>query len=268
MLLDSPKSENISSQSGAETDIHKVRIRFRKDGNLRLVSHHDLMHVFERTFRRSQIPFRSTSGYHPKPKMVFALSLALGIVGCEEVLEVELEPQLTQQEIFDRLVGHTPPGLTIQRVQPIDAKTKARVCRVSYRILIPDRYHTNLPSFMKTVWDSPEWWIERTRPKIRKINLRPFLADLRFQENYLEMDLWVSPSGMARPEEVLQAMGIAEILEEGMVFERTKLVLEDEMAETNITLPEMESREEGKAVEKSSRPRPAPLFPGPLSFDS
>src|SRR5208337_354493 len=63
----------------------KVRIRFRKGGDLRLVSHHDLMHVFERMFRRAALPFHPTEGFNPKPRMAFALSLALGIVGCEEV---------------------------------------------------------------------------------------------------------------------------------------------------------------------------------------
>ena len=51
----------------------KVRIRFRKGGDLRLVSHHDLMRVFERMLRRADLPFHSTSGFNPKPRLVFAL---------------------------------------------------------------------------------------------------------------------------------------------------------------------------------------------------
>lgn len=38
----------------------KVRVRFRKGGDLRLVSHHDLMRTFERMLRRASLPFRST----------------------------------------------------------------------------------------------------------------------------------------------------------------------------------------------------------------
>src|ERR1700756_418971 len=53
----------------------KVRIRFRKDGDLRFVSHHDLMRSFERMLRRAGLPFRSTSGFNPKPRLIFALSL-------------------------------------------------------------------------------------------------------------------------------------------------------------------------------------------------
>jgi len=53
-------------------DFDKFRIRFRKVGDLRLLSHHDLMRTFERMLRRAGLPFRSTEGFHPKPRMVFA----------------------------------------------------------------------------------------------------------------------------------------------------------------------------------------------------
>ena len=74
--------------------LDKARIRFRKGGALRLVSHHDLMRGFERLLRRADIPFRSTEGFHPQPRLVFALSLPLGQVGTNEVVELELTEEL------------------------------------------------------------------------------------------------------------------------------------------------------------------------------
>src|SRR5205085_5008348 len=91
----------------------KVRLRFRKDGDLRFVSHHDLMKVFERTFRRAALPVALTKGFHPSPRMVFASSLALGIIGCEEVLELVLDAELTPEEVHQALARQAPPGLTI-----------------------------------------------------------------------------------------------------------------------------------------------------------
>src|SRR5947207_4603694 len=81
----------------------KVRVRFRKDGDLRLVSHHDLMKVFERMFRRAALPVARTKGFHPTPRMAFALSLALGIVGCEEVVELVLDEPLTPEDVHQAL---------------------------------------------------------------------------------------------------------------------------------------------------------------------
>src|SRR5437660_12807246 len=118
----------------------KVRIRFQKTGNLRLVSHHDLLRCFERMLRRASLPFHNTQGFHPHPRIVFALSLPLGVVGCEEVAELELDEILPPEEVLRRLREHAPPGIDLLSVQRVDVKTTAQVRSLSYRLpLPPDR---------------------------------------------------------------------------------------------------------------------------------
>src|SRR5437870_7518850 len=105
----------------------KLRIRFRKYGDLRLISHHDLMRCFERMLRRAALPFHSTEGFNPKPRLVFAMPLPLGVVGCQEVAELELDAELAPEVIQDRLAHQVPPGLEILSVCRIDRKTTAQV---------------------------------------------------------------------------------------------------------------------------------------------
>src|SRR5207253_5430287 len=103
----------------------KVRIRFRKTGDLRLISHHDLMRCFERMLRRAALPFHSTEGFNPKPRLVFAMPLPLGIIGCQEVVELELDAELPAEKVHQELSQHAPSGLEILSVQPIAGKTTA-----------------------------------------------------------------------------------------------------------------------------------------------
>src|SRR5262245_23223390 len=99
MLSDSPAAAGpVPPPGGNGPGRPKYRIRFRKGGDLRLVSHHDLMHCVERMLRRAGLPFHTTQGFNPKPRMAFALSLGLGIVGCQEVLELELDAPLPADE--------------------------------------------------------------------------------------------------------------------------------------------------------------------------
>jgi radical SAM-linked protein len=102
-----PQTAQIRGESifGIESRMvrHKVRIRFQKAGDLRWVSHHDLMRCFERMLRRAALPFASTEGFNPHPRLVFALSLALGVVGREEVAELELTEELPPDEVRQRL---------------------------------------------------------------------------------------------------------------------------------------------------------------------
>jgi radical SAM-linked protein len=206
----------------------KVRVRFRKAGDLRLLSHHDLMRTFERMLRRAALPFRSSEGFHPKPRFVFALSLPLGIVGCEEVVELELEALIPPEEVHARLTAQALPGLDILSVRRVESRRAAQVRRVTYRVPLPPERQAGLSERIAAVLASAACPIERTRPEPKRIDLRPYIEQIRLSPGVLEMDLWVKPSGMARPDEVLGLLGLQDLIEAGAVIERTRLELEDE----------------------------------------
>jgi len=229
MLSDPPQVATLlPTTPGKEPVRNKVRIRFRKDGDLRLVSHHDLMVCFERMLRRADLPFHSTQGFHPKPRLVFALSLALGIVGCEEVVELELSAPLPPEEIHARLTRQAPPGLTFLSVRRIDPRARGHVAGVTYRLALPPGRGTGLPERMAQLLSVPECWIERTRPQARKLDIRPYLRDLRLVPGAVEMDLGVTPQGTARPGEILALLGLSDLLDQGAILERTRLEITDE----------------------------------------
>src|SRR5436309_9884565 len=122
----------------ADAPVHdKVRLRFRKSADLRLLSHHDLMRTFERMMRRAALPFHTTQGFHPHPRLVFALSLPLGVVGCAEVADLELDEVLPEEEILARLRRHAPPGLDILSVRRVPLRGSAQVKALVYRLPIP-----------------------------------------------------------------------------------------------------------------------------------
>jgi radical SAM-linked protein len=209
----------------------KVRIRFRKSGDLRLVSHHDLMRCFERMLRRASLPYHVTQGFHPKPRLVFALALPLGVIGCAEVLELELDESLPLEEIEARLVGQAPPGITILSVARIDTKVTAHVRRMCYRVPLPAHQDSAiLKSAASSLLARDEILMERPKPANRTVNIRPYIRSLLVDEGVLEMDLWVTPKGTARPEEILGLLGLADLTAHGAVLERTLLELHDEFA--------------------------------------
>jgi radical SAM-linked protein len=236
-----------------------VRIRFRKSGSLRLLSHHDLMRTFERLLRRSELPFFRSQGFHPKPRLIFALSLPLGVVGGEEVVELELDRELPPEEIHERLTQQAPPGLDILSVRRIPPKINAQVCRLSYALPVPAERLPDVTRRIAEILSASECFVDRHRPQSgqvgRRLDVRPFLDDLRIlpivnRESWIvdreddnsrstihdsrftmEMVLRLTPSGTARPEEVLRLLGLEDLLEAGVVLVRTRLELYDEQNE-------------------------------------
>jgi radical SAM-linked protein len=245
---------------------HKVRIRFRKAGDLRLVSHHDLMRCWERMLRRAGIPFQSTQGFNPKPRLVFALSLALGIVGQEEVAELELAEDLSAEDVHTRLAPQAPPGLDILEVRRIDPRSVAHVRLVCYRIALDLSHVEGLADRIARLLALAECWVERTRPAARRYNLRPYLSALRVlappefgadlptppSSAALEMDILVTPNGTARPEEVLNLLGLGDVLETGAVLERIRVELHEDNPQSVSPVPL-----EGEAAETPADPLPA-----------
>ena len=115
-------------------DATKVRLRFAKRGDLRLVSHHDLMRCLERMLRRADLPMAHTQGFNPRPKYVLAQALALGIEGRREVLELELSGPIEAEEVRRRLSEVAPPGFEVLEAEAIPPGRAARPTSASYQL--------------------------------------------------------------------------------------------------------------------------------------
>lgn len=203
----------------------KIRMRFRKVGDLRLVSHHDLMRCFERMLRRADLPFLSSEGFNPKPRMVFALPLPLGVVGHEEIVELLFDGSVSPEDIRDRLARQAPAGLEILSAERVDPRETAQVRRATYRLALPPERRAELPPRLAALLAEPHCWVERPRPQPRRLDVRASLADLRLGPDSLEIDLCSVPGGTARADEIVQLLGLRDLLDAGAVIERTYLEL-------------------------------------------
>lgn len=93
------------------------RALFEKTGNAVYISHLDLMRVFQRAFKRANLPLTHTKGFNPRPSVSIALPLSLGIESQCEFLDFELEgEQLACTEIRDRLNEQLISGVVIHNV--------------------------------------------------------------------------------------------------------------------------------------------------------
>ncbi len=205
----------------------KVRLRFAKRGDLRLVSHHDLMRCLERMARRAELPLAQSQGFNPRPKIAFALALALGIEGHHEVVEMELATPLEPGEVLRRLAQVSPPGLEWLEAEVNEAGKPAQARTVRYALPIPaDRLEAargSLGGFLA----AESWpYTRRRADRASEIDLRPFVleADLEAGDT-LRFRLQMTPSGSARPEEVVDALGLADLLAQGAILSRTGMEL-------------------------------------------
>lgn len=211
------------------TTTTRVRIRFAKQGDLRLVSHHDLLRCFERLLRRAAIPVAHSQGFNPRPKIVFALALALGIEGRREVVELDLEEPLSVPEVLKRLRAVAPPGLDFLDAEAVASGRPVHARAVGFRLDVPADRHEPAREALARFLASEHWPFTRHRPDrgvTVEVDLRPFVIDAALEgSGSLRFRLKIEPSGSARPEEVVEALGLRDLLAQGAVLIRTEMEL-------------------------------------------
>jgi hypothetical protein len=117
----------------------RVRIRFRKEHDLRLLGHQDLLRAWERWLRRAEIRPAHTEGFHKRPRMNYPSALAVGICGLDEIVELEFENDRDPDSISAALQAHAPTGLSIVSVERMPAGARfSQPAAAEYEIRLPD----------------------------------------------------------------------------------------------------------------------------------
>ena len=93
------------------------RLLFEKKGNAIWISHLDLMRLFQRAFKRADLPLTHTQGYNPRPSVSIALPLSVGIESRCELLDFDLDGDcVAPDEICARLNHVLIDGIRVLKV--------------------------------------------------------------------------------------------------------------------------------------------------------
>lgn len=236
-----PPNANSHEAAASALQRQRVRLRFRKDGDLRLISHRDLLTALVRLFRRVGVKLSMTGGYHPRPRISFPLSLALGIRGLDEVFEVEFDASpgdatpgdaspAGEPPDVDRLLADlrsaAPAGLTFTSAEFVPpGEKKLAVEAACYEIDVPDEYAAGLNDRIAALLDQRSHVVVREH-RDQRVDVRAAIDLLTFEPPVLRMRLWTdSATAAARPQEVLEAIGLQRLLDDGHALARTELIL-------------------------------------------
>jgi radical SAM-linked protein len=137
------------------------------------------------------------------------------------VMEIELAESYTAEELLRRLTPHAPPGLVFRTVEVLpDGGKKAQVQSAAYEAPIPAPHRQELAGRIERLLAAASWPIERTHGRA-PIDLRPLVTELALDEGVLGMRLRVDAQGSVGPRDVLAALGLADVEQQGVRLRRT-----------------------------------------------
>jgi len=191
----------------------KYRLRFAKRGDLRFVSHRDVVKVFERAARVAELPLAWSAGFNPRPKIAVSLALTLGVAAERDAVEVELEQPLEPAVLCARWQEALPPGMELCAARQLPPKTPAaRVRTAHYRLTwpAPPAPPGDLAARCRALLFAREAPLERTGAGAgRTVDVRRYVEHCRAEgDTVLIAALRVDQTGTIRAEELLRALGL------------------------------------------------------------
>jgi radical SAM family uncharacterized protein/radical SAM-linked protein len=118
-------------------EVFRYRVIYSKKGKARYLSHIDLIHVLQRSFRRAGVEVRKTRGFHPKMDFSYGPALPLGMEGLREVLEFKAASRLDGRKFLTRTNRSLPAGirfLRLDRLGPGDAPLHKAIGGLAYSL--------------------------------------------------------------------------------------------------------------------------------------
>lgn len=189
----------------------KIRIKFRKYGNLKFIGHLDVQRFFQKAVRRAEIDVAYTTGFSPHQIMSFASPLGIGLESNGEYIDMEVHTFTGSNDTVARLNAVSAEGIEIlsAKVLPADAgNAMASVAAAGYTVRFREGrepsfdWKGQLAAFYAK---SSIPIIKETKKSTMEIDLKPGIYELRVDDDSIYMLLDASSSGNIKPGMVMDA---------------------------------------------------------------
>jgi len=168
----------------------KLRLRYRKLGKVRFVSHRDSARLWERALRRVALPVAYTEGFTPRPRLGFGLALPTGAESVAEYLDIDLvkgaglDPG--DPDLVEALSAALPVGMDVSRIAERsdgDESLQEAVTSTTWQLSGPGIEPDRIDEAAARLLASDEVVVERVRKGRRHVDdVRPLIVSLAADE--------------------------------------------------------------------------------------
>ncbi len=96
---------------------HKIKTQFSKTGDMRFISHLDLIRLFQRASRRADLPVTITKGYSPHLKISITKALKLGVESSAEEAVFYMDENIEGPEFMKKINEKLPQGVNVLKAE-------------------------------------------------------------------------------------------------------------------------------------------------------
>jgi radical SAM-linked protein len=190
---------------------YKVAIRFAVQDDVRFISHHDTMRMFERALSRTELPVRFSEGFNPRPRLSLPLPRPVGVATLVDVLAIELTSPTQPDEVLRQLMAQMPSGVTLEEAWCPPQQRAMQPESATYAVDLPAEQTSGVGERVNAVLRAPTWPIQRAPGDSgpgKVMDLRSYLLSATLADGRLCWTVRVTGGGSIRPSEFLAAVGL------------------------------------------------------------
>nr|WP_312579078.1 TIGR03936 family radical SAM-associated protein [Sedimentibacter sp.] len=118
--------------------MYKIISKYSKTGNLKYISHLDVLRFIQRSVKRANIPAKYSEGFNPHMKTSFGFPLSLGNESIGEYFELELNEKIDADDFIIQMNNVLPKEMQILKSKYSDSEDSimSRCAFVEYIINI------------------------------------------------------------------------------------------------------------------------------------
>ncbi|HDD35531.1 MAG TPA: TIGR03960 family B12-binding radical SAM protein [Candidatus Desulfofervidus auxilii] len=194
-------------KSQGELEKHKYRLTFSKIDNARFFSHLELINIFHRAFRRAGLKLVYSKGFHPLPRISFALALPVGVESLIETVDVEVYGKYDEGDLLGKINPHLPQGLHITHAMEVPLETT--LCPPSTQRFIIDFSPIGLNrEKIKEFYKKESFvWQKLRNQKVKQVDLKKLVKYIKEKKNEkIEVALYMPPEGSIKITEAISTI--------------------------------------------------------------
>ena len=219
-------------EGNKEHSAHVIRLWFARRGPAEYLAHLDMMRLFERSLRRADIPMAYSQGFNPRPHLVFALPLGVGVQAEAEIVDIETSEPVEASDLAARLDRCLPEGVSVKEAKSVIPSGKSvmgRVVRAVYRLSAP-----GIGQAAEHLVRAVKLPVEKSsKGGTRILDIRPLILSVKTEADEAVFLVKAGSSENLRPDLILEAMvlyaGLDRLAASDAAIVREKIELADQV---------------------------------------
>lgn len=184
-----------------DPNLFRLRVEYRKQGRLALLSHLEIARALERAVRRADLPFAVSQGFSPHMKIAFGSALPVGVGSTCEIFDLQMTRYVAPEKALAALQAASVPDLMphgCRYIGPRDAAASVAYPVAAYRAELSRAPEGGLPM--------PDEVHVVRKKKEKVLRVADYLvAPLVVDGASVTFELEAKPTGSLRPDVLLKA---------------------------------------------------------------